>query len=744
MRNLDGKFEIFEDTIQEENIPFYQYSEFENVKLISRNVYEAIFKNSQKTVALKYVFLNDKYNFIGEIKRYRKLEINDSILKFYGITKQENTNNYMIILEYVNEGSLRQYLKTNFQKLDWNAKLNLAKQIANVLMFLHSNDIIHGKFIKRYRKLEINDSILKFYGITKQENTNNYMIILEYVNEGSLRQYLKTNFQKLDWNAKLNLAKQIANVLMFLHSNDIIHGKFNSENILIHNGIIKLNVFGLTKIISDSLTNNLVPIQYMDPQYLELFGTIGKNKSSDIFSLGIIFWEVSSGNSPFEMESLNVDLLNNIAKGKREMATPGILSKYNEIYTDCWKHDGNLRPDVSQVVENLSKINYSHASIELETQSLPYNVAEEVISVQLEKLNIKNEESGIKPGSPFVNVTTEVNVLINELFEILIDMRKKQILEMQPIIIKNYIREHKQNPVKILYEMIRHPFYYLFTSLVGFFYKHGIGTVVDYQMAFKFFSLTSNKIIDTSSSNSSSLRKLYNANKEISTISLADMYSDGLGVKKDAKKAFQIYSKVADEGSSIAMNFVACCYEDGDGVEKNEENAFKLYLKSIERGNIAAQSNVSSCYENGLGITKDVTKSFQWALKSSLAGNINAMVDVGWHYDNGVSVCKDKKEAFKWYLKAAEKGHPTAQYNLGIFYANGHGINIDQVKAFEWFKKAAENDADGQYRLGKCFYEGFGTKEDIVNSIYWLNKATEYGNPDAEFLLEDIIYSIID
>ena len=53
----------------------------------------------------------------------------------------------MIIIEYVNEGSLHQYLKTNFQKMDWNAKLNLAKQIANVLMFLHSNDIIHGKFV---------------------------------------------------------------------------------------------------------------------------------------------------------------------------------------------------------------------------------------------------------------------------------------------------------------------------------------------------------------------------------------------------------------------------------------------------------------------------------------------------------------------------------------------------------------------------------------------------------------------
>ncbi|RHZ79856.1 hypothetical protein Glove_140g79 [Diversispora epigaea] len=664
MGNLGGQFEIFEDTIQEENITFYQYSEFENVKLISRNVYEAIFKTFQKTVTLKCVFLNDKYNFIGEIKRYRKLEINDGILKFYGIIKQENTNNYMIILEYANEGSLRQYLKANFQKLDWNAKLNLAQQIATILMFLHSNDI---------------------------------------------------------------------------------RGKFNPENILIHNGIIKFNVFGSTKFIFDSLrylTNNLCPIQYMDPQYLELFGTLGKNKSSDIFGLGVTLWEISSGHSPFEMESLNVDLLNNIAKGKRETAISGTLSKYNEIYTDCWKHDGNLRPDVSQIVKNLSKINFSDASVKLETlQSQPVNVTNEVISVQV---NTQNEETEIKLGPSFVNATTEVNGFINELFEIFIDIRKKQILKMQPIMIKNYIREHKQNPVKILFEMIRHPFYYLFTSLIGFFYQYGIGTVVDYQMAFKFFSLAANETIDTSFSISLSLMKLYNINKEFNTISLANMYLDGLGVKKDAKKAFQIYNNLADKGSLIALNTVAFCYEYGFGVEKNKEKAFELYLKSAEKGYLIAQSNVGGFHGNGTGITSDEAKGFQWVIKSALAGNIDAMFNVGWHYDNGISVGKDEKETVKWYLKGAEKGDSSAQYNLGYCYKNGYGVNIDQVKAFEWFKKVAENDdADGQYELGKCFYEGYGTKKDIVNAICWLNKAKENGDTDADELLEEITINMM-
>ncbi|RHZ70131.1 hypothetical protein Glove_275g49 [Diversispora epigaea] len=657
---------IIEDTIQKENISFYQHSEFENVKLISKNVYKATFKTSQKTVALKRVYLNDKFrldNFINEIKRHRKFEIHNNILKFYGITAQENTNNYLIILEYANNGSLRQYLNTNFQKME-----------------------------------------------------------------------------------KLNLAKQIANILMYLHSNDIIHGNLNYENILIHNGDIKLNVFGFTKMTSDSLKflkNNLSPIQFMDPQYLEFFSTIDKNKSSDIFGLGIILSEISSGNIPFESSS-NVDLLNNIIK-KREMTISKTPQKYEEIYTDCWKHNGNLRPDISQVVKNLSEIIISDASVEA-IHSNPYNVTDEIISVRFEKSNKRNINTDIKSDPSFVDASAETVVFIKDLFEFFINISVKQVLEMQPIMIKNYIREQKKNSVKILYEMIRYPSHYWFTSLIGFFYLQGIGTVVDNQMAFKFFDLAAaNEIIDTKNTYSSLLiRKFYMINKEMGNIYLADMYSDGIGIEKDLKKGFQIYSKVANEGSHIALNCMAYCYENGLGVEKREKKALELYLKSAVKGYLVAQSNVGWCYKEGTGIAIDETKGFRCIIKSARAGSVSAMCNVGYSYENGTGVIKDEKEAFKWYLKAAKKGHPMTQYNVGNCYKNGRGINIDQMKAFEWYKKAAENNhTNSQYILGNCFYEGQGTKKDIINAVNWLNKAKENGNIYADVLLEEIISDII-
>lgn len=53
----------------------------------------------------------------------------------------------MIIVDYANNGSLREYLKNNHKKLDWDAKLNLATQIVGVLMHLHSNNIVHGRLV---------------------------------------------------------------------------------------------------------------------------------------------------------------------------------------------------------------------------------------------------------------------------------------------------------------------------------------------------------------------------------------------------------------------------------------------------------------------------------------------------------------------------------------------------------------------------------------------------------------------
>ncbi|RHZ59179.1 hypothetical protein Glove_365g8 [Diversispora epigaea] len=179
--------------------------------------------------------------------------------------------------------------------------------------------------------------------------------------------------------------------------------------------------------------------------------------------------------------SLNIDLLNNIVNGKREMIILGTPPKYKEIYTDCWKHNGNSRPDIVQVVKNLSEIIIPCESVEIKTpQSQSYNVTDEIISVKSEISN-EQKELEVKSDPPFVDVLDEVNMFIENLFEFFIDVYIKQFFSLHPFMVKNYIREHNKNPVEILYEMISHQSHshHRFTSLIGFFYKYGIGTIVD-------------------------------------------------------------------------------------------------------------------------------------------------------------------------------------------------------------------------------------------------------------------------
>ncbi|RHZ61002.1 hypothetical protein Glove_350g121 [Diversispora epigaea] len=728
----------------DEDIPFYHYSKFENVKLVNKNVYKAHIKKivskqeKVEVVALKCISLN---NFTKEVKRHRKLESNDSILKFYGITKQEYTDNYMIALEYANNGTLRQYLKTNSQKFDWNLKLNLAKQIANALMNLHDNNIIHGKLTSESILVHNGTIKLNDFGINYLKSlTTTVTIPIQYTDF----RYLELFNKSLDiyslgiilWEISCDGISPFENELITNSSllspastnNEIID--LTSESILVHNGTIKLNDFGINYL--KSLTTTVtIPIQYTDFRYLELF-----NKSLDIYSLGIILWEISNdGISPFENELITnssllspastnneiIDLVNDIIVIlKREKSILGFPSKYKEIYTDCLKHHGNSRPDIFEVVNNLSEIN---------------NISD---------LNAKNkfERSNEEEISPITTRTNNYNIIFfKKFFEFFINMFKIQSLEMRPIMIKNYVREHNLNSVKILHKMIRYSSHYWFTSLIGFFYQYGIGTVIDNQMAFKFFNLAANeRLYMKNISSNLSLRKFFNINKEIGTIYLAHKYLYGIGVEKDLKKSYQIYSIVANEGSNIALNCMAHCYFNGFGVEKNDEKAFELYLKSAKKGNIVAQYNVSDCYMEGTGIEKDEVKGFQLHLKSVLAGNTDAIHSIGYCYNNGIGVDVDKKEAFKWYFKGAEKGDPMTQHNLGLLYANGYGINQDLVKAFEWYKKSAENGyIDGQYMVGKYFYQGRGTVIDIIKAVYWSNKAKENGNVTSNLFLDEII-----
>ncbi|CAG8699303.1 11465_t:CDS:2, partial [Dentiscutata heterogama] len=99
----------------------------------------------------------------------------------------------------------------------------------------------------------------------------------------------------INWNDKLRLARQLVNAIKYFHENDVIHTNLNSEKIFIHKGVIKI-AFQYQNKVLDVFKN----IQYVDPQYLKDLEAYKLNKSSDIYSIGVLLWEISSCVIPFE------------------------------------------------------------------------------------------------------------------------------------------------------------------------------------------------------------------------------------------------------------------------------------------------------------------------------------------------------------------------------------------------------------------------------------------------------------
>src|SRR6185436_18741609 len=76
---------------------------------------------------------------------------------------------------------------------------------------------------------------IRFYGITQDPETHSYMIVLEYANDGNLREYLKINFNNINWKQKLYNLYYLSNKLKDIHKLDIVYQDFHPGNILSSN-----------------------------------------------------------------------------------------------------------------------------------------------------------------------------------------------------------------------------------------------------------------------------------------------------------------------------------------------------------------------------------------------------------------------------------------------------------------------------------------------------------------------------
>ncbi|GES93416.1 kinase-like domain-containing protein [Rhizophagus clarus] len=217
--------------------------------------------------------------------------------------------------------------------------------------------------IRFHREVDYHDNVIRFYGVTtsiKENQRKEYSLIIEYADNGILRSYLKENFKNLNWNDKYNLAFQLVHAVSCLHDEGIIHRDLHSNNVLVHQHTVKLSDFGLSKRIEETSNSQskifgLVP--YIDPKSFDENIKYLLNKKSNVYSIGVLLWEISSGHPPFQDHiQYNVGLAISILKGLRETSVPETSENYIKIYTDCWNIEPDNRPTINQVINELKAI----------------------------------------------------------------------------------------------------------------------------------------------------------------------------------------------------------------------------------------------------------------------------------------------------------------------------------------------------------------------------------------------------
>ena len=179
--------------------------------------------------------------------------------------------------------------------------------------------------------------------------SNHLYIVMEYCNGGDLRKcltkYNQINKKPFSEEIVQHLMRQIITGLRFLHSKNILHRDLKLDNILINftsekdksslnllKSNVKISDFGFSKILKDPLSPMTFTIIgtpiYMCPSMLAAMvngnDNPGYNQKADIWSLGVLCYEMLVGDCPFMGEDLQ-DLYNKIKKG--EYSIPNSLSR---------------------------------------------------------------------------------------------------------------------------------------------------------------------------------------------------------------------------------------------------------------------------------------------------------------------------------------------------------------------------------------------------------------------------------
>lgn len=199
-------------------------------------------------------------------------------------------------------------------------------------------------------------NIVSIYDVGHEDNL--YYIVMELIKGKTLKEIINED-GKLTWKWSLNVASQIASALETAHKNKIVHRDIKPHNIIItEDGIAKVTDFGIAKAVSNSTITafgtTIGSVHYFSPEHARGGFT---DEKSDLYSLGVVMYEMLTGTVPFDADTAVSVALKHMQEEAVEpiQINPDIPSAVNKIIIKAMQKESSLRyQNATQMLKDLN------------------------------------------------------------------------------------------------------------------------------------------------------------------------------------------------------------------------------------------------------------------------------------------------------------------------------------------------------------------------------------------------------
>ncbi|XP_033124901.1 mitogen-activated protein kinase kinase kinase 12-like [Anneissia japonica] len=221
-----------------------------------------------------------------------------------------------------------------------------------------NGDVVAVKNIKHVQQGELDilkllqhDHVVRLLGTIESDGVVPTQLVLEYSPHGNLYEFLHTAIEFLPHF--LSWCKQAACAVGYIHQQNISHRDIKSKTYLVFGDVIKLTDFGISKITNDITgTTHGGTILWMSPEVLGENDNVDHFKS-DIYSLGIVLWELYHRRIPYDKWKLK-DIIQHVInyKGNLEIDDGCDISG---LLLSCWEYEPTQRPTADEILKSLNE-----------------------------------------------------------------------------------------------------------------------------------------------------------------------------------------------------------------------------------------------------------------------------------------------------------------------------------------------------------------------------------------------------